>query len=110
MRLCMLYKLDYGHVVADGMLQLIPMSWTSRQLNSNAYKVPYSRTNYHMNSIPLFLKLSLNFCRKHICFVALATVMRINAFLFQMPPIYKSSLLGSQKLNRRLGRLSGHLR
>ena len=55
MRLCMLYKLHYGHVAAEGMPQLIPMRWASRKLNSNAYKVPHSRTNNHMNSIPLFL-------------------------------------------------------
>ena len=52
MRLCMLYKLYHGLVAADGMPQLIPMQWASRQLNSNAYEVPYSRTtgNYHKYS------------------------------------------------------------
>ena len=48
MRLCMLYKLHYGHAAADGIRQLIPMWWASGHLKfSNAYKVPYSRTNYH---------------------------------------------------------------
>ena len=48
MRLCMLYKLYYGHMVADGMPQLISMWWASSHLKfSNAYKAPYSRTNYH---------------------------------------------------------------
>ena len=47
-RLCMLYKLHYGHVVADGIRQLISMRWASGHLKfSNAYKVAYSRTNYH---------------------------------------------------------------
>ena len=43
-----LYKLHYGNLAADGMPQLIPMWWASSHLKfSNAYKVPYSRTNYH---------------------------------------------------------------
>ena len=52
MRLCMLYKLHYGNVAADGMLQLIPMRWASRHLNSNAYEVQvqYSINNYHKYS------------------------------------------------------------
>ena len=50
MRIYMLYKLHYGHVAADELPQLILMCRTSRHLNSNAYKVPYLRTNYHMNS------------------------------------------------------------
>ena len=40
----------HGLVAADGMPQLIPMRWASRHLNSNAYEVPYSRTNYHKDS------------------------------------------------------------
>ena len=45
MRLCMLYKLHYGHVAADGMQQPVPMRQDSRQVNSNAYALPYSRPN-----------------------------------------------------------------
>ena len=37
LRLCMLHKLHYGNLAADGMPQLIPMWRTSRQLNLNAY-------------------------------------------------------------------------
>ena len=47
-RHCVLYKLHYGNLAADGMPQLIPMWWASSHLKfSNAYKVPYLRTNYH---------------------------------------------------------------
>ena len=47
-KLCMLYKLPYGNLAAGRMLHLIPMQWASTHLKfSNAYKVPYSRTNYH---------------------------------------------------------------
>ena len=43
-----LYKLHYGNLAAEGIPQLIPMWWASSHLKfSNAYKVPYSRTNYH---------------------------------------------------------------
>ena len=45
------------------------------------------------------------FRRKHISFVEVVTVMRINAsYLLNAPP------LGPLKLNRRPGRLLGHLR
>ena len=50
MRLCMLYKLHYGLVTADGMPELTPMRRASWHLNSHAYKVPHSRTNYHKYS------------------------------------------------------------
>ena len=46
-RLCMLSKLHYGQVVADGMPHLIPMRRASRYLNANAYEVSCSRTIYH---------------------------------------------------------------
>ena len=44
MRLCMLQKLHYGHMAADGMLKPIPIRRASRHLNSNAYEIPHSRT------------------------------------------------------------------
>ena len=47
MRLCMLFKLHYGPVVADGMPHLIPMRRARRPLNANAYEVSCSRTIYH---------------------------------------------------------------
>ena len=47
-RLCILYKLHYDNLAADRMPQLIPMPWASSHLKfSNAYKIQYSRTNYH---------------------------------------------------------------
>ena len=44
MRICMLYKLHNGLVAADGMPKLIPMHRASRHLNTQAYRVPNSRT------------------------------------------------------------------
>ena len=70
MRLCMLYKIHYGLVAADGMLQLISMQRASGHLNSHAYEVPHSRPNYYKYSFFPTYNKEIEFVTQGYCYPA----------------------------------------
>ena len=50
LRLCMMYKIHKGLIAMDAQEFMTPLQRRSRHVNSNAYKIPRSKTDYHMYS------------------------------------------------------------
>ena len=50
LRLCMMYKIHEGLVAMDAQEFMKPLQRRSRHVNSHAYKIPRSKTDYHMYS------------------------------------------------------------
>ena len=50
LRLCMMYKIHKGLVAMDAQEFMTPLQRRSRHVNSNAYKIPRSKTDYQMYS------------------------------------------------------------
>ncbi len=50
LRLCMMYKIHEGLIAMDAQEFTTPLQRRWRHVNSNAYKIPHSKTEYHMYS------------------------------------------------------------
>ena len=50
LRLCMMYKIHKGLIAMDAQEFMTPLQRRSRHVNSYAYKIPRSKTGYHMYS------------------------------------------------------------
>ena len=50
LRLCMMYKIHKGLIAMDAQEFMTPLQRRSRHVNSYAYKIPHSKTDYHMYS------------------------------------------------------------
>ena len=50
LRLCMMYKIHKGLIAMDAQEFMTPLQRRSRHVNSYAYKIPRSKTDYHMYS------------------------------------------------------------
>ena len=50
LRLCMMYKIHKGLIAMDAQEFMTPLQRRSQHINSNAYKSPRSKTDYHMYS------------------------------------------------------------
>ncbi len=50
LRLCMMYKIHEGLIAMDAQKFMTPLQRRSRHVNSNAYEIPGSKTDYHMYS------------------------------------------------------------
>ncbi|KAL9985425.1 hypothetical protein ACROYT_G007837 [Oculina patagonica] len=50
LRLCMMYKIHEGLIAMDAQEFMTPLQRRSRHVNSNAYEIPRSKTDYHMYS------------------------------------------------------------